>query len=207
MKLTCGVGINDADYRISILETIGYIDGKQKQKLIWRCPFYRAWKNMLTRCYSLKYQRKNPAYLGCTVVLEWHRFSVFKQWMELQEWQGNQLDKDLLIQGNKVYGPNYCVFVSRQVNSFMVDRKLHRGEWPLGVHQHTQNGNFVAHCRNPFEERTEHLGSFETPHQAHLAWVSRKLELAIQLADLQNNPTIAEALIRRYSSNEQGKTL
>ena len=42
-KLVCGVGINDADYVVTKQETIGYVDGKQKQKLIWRCPFYKTW--------------------------------------------------------------------------------------------------------------------------------------------------------------------
>ena len=39
-KLIYGVGTNDADYVVRRLETIGYVDGKQKQKLIWFCPYY-----------------------------------------------------------------------------------------------------------------------------------------------------------------------
>lgn len=40
-KLVCGVGINDADYVVKKQETIGYVNGKRKQKLIWVCPFYQ----------------------------------------------------------------------------------------------------------------------------------------------------------------------
>lgn len=46
-KLLYGVGINDADYVVQRKETIGYVDGEQKRKLIWICPFYQTWKSML----------------------------------------------------------------------------------------------------------------------------------------------------------------
>lgn len=70
-KLVHGVGINDADYVTQKLETIGYVNGKRKQKRVWICPFYRTWSNMLDRCYSFKYQERNKTYIGCTVTDEW----------------------------------------------------------------------------------------------------------------------------------------
>src|SRR5690606_1832927 len=126
-KLVCGVGVNDADYAIQKFETIGYVDGKQKQKLVWGCPYYRTWANMIERCYSDKTQNKNPTYKGCSVSEEWLTFSVFKNWMEKQDWEGNQLDKDLLFEGNRLYSPETCVFVSPMVNKFIIDRGAARG--------------------------------------------------------------------------------
>ena len=70
-KTVYGVGINDADYVVKKLETIGYIGGKRKQKLVWACPYYLAWKNMLERCYSAKLQESYPTYTDCTVSKEW----------------------------------------------------------------------------------------------------------------------------------------
>jgi hypothetical protein len=46
-KLVYGVGVNDANYNVNKYEII---DGKQK--LIWACPFYIKWRDMLKRCYS-----------------------------------------------------------------------------------------------------------------------------------------------------------
>ena len=60
-KLVCGVGINDTDYVTQKFATI-IVNGKRKQKRVWFCPFYRVWKNMLDRCYSTKFQDKNPTY-------------------------------------------------------------------------------------------------------------------------------------------------
>ena len=199
-KLVYGVGLNDADYVVQKKETIGYVDGKRKQKLVWKCPFYRVWKDMLTRCYSDKYQEKRPTYIGCTVTEEWLTFSVFKDWMEKQNWKGNQLDKDILFEGNKVYSAETCVFVTGMVNSFTIDCGVARGEWLIGVCWSKAAEKFQSQCRNPFSKKVEHLGYFTCEQQAHEAWLKRKLELAKELAAVQTDERVAKALVNRYSN-------
>lgn len=198
-KLVCGVGINDADYLVKKWETIN-TNGKRKRKLIWSCPFYLAWVNMLNRCYSTKYQDRKPTYSGCGVSEEWLTFSVFKNWMETQDWQDKQLDKDLLFEGNKVYSADTCVFVSGMVNSFTIDCGVTRGELPIGVSWEKGSNKFKSRCRNPFTEKQEYLGYFTCEQDAHQAWLKRKLELAKELAAMQTDPRVAEALINRYSN-------
>lgn len=200
-KLVCGIGINDADYVTQVKETVASVDGKRKQRLLWMCPFYLTWKGMLERCYSAKKQVECPTYVGCTVTTEWHRFSVFKAWMEKQDWEGNQLDKDLLQHSNKVYGPEHCVFVSRQVNVFMIENTANRGEWPLGVYWE-RTGKFRAQCCNPFTKKQDRLGRFPCPNEAHQAWLKKKREHAIALAAIQTDARIAKALLDRYASDE-----
>lgn len=197
-KLVYGAGINDADYAVKKQETIGYVNGKRKQKLIWACPYYQAWKDMLRRCYYTKAQERNPTYIGCTVAKEWHTFSNFKSWMEKQDWEGRQLDKDLLFEGNKIYSAETCVFVMQMVNKFTTDSGASRGEWLVGVDWNKQSEKFRAHCRNPFTNKKEYLGLFTNELQAHQAWRKRKLELAHELAAIQTDPRVAKALIERY---------
>lgn len=197
-KLVAGVGINDADYVVNVQETVGYVDGKRKRRTVWQCSFYRTWVNMLGRCYSSTVQNVNPTYVGCSVVEEWKTFSVFKAWMETQAWEGNQLDKDLLTPGNKVYGPEHCVFVSQAVNLFMTEGTAIRGEWPIGVSWDKRRRKFLACCgTNP--SRGGRLGIFSCPNQAHQAWLKRKRELAHELAALQTDPRVAKALVDRYA--------
>ena len=203
MKLVLGVGLNDADYVVKKWETIGYVDGKQKQKLIWFCPFYKTWASMLNRCYSTKLHERLPTYKGCSVSEEWLTFSVFKNWMEKQDWQDNQLDKDLLIEGNKVYSPETCVFVTQVVNLFTTERGASRGEWPIGVYWHKGANKFKSQCRNPFTKKREYLGYFTCEQEAHQVWLKRKLELAKELAEIQPDSRVAEALINRYSNYKQ----
>lgn len=198
-KLVYGVGVNDADYVVTKWETI-IVNDKQKKKLVWVCPFYRAWKGMLTRCYSTKYQDKQPTYIGCSVSKEWLNFSNFRAWMEKQNFEGMHLDKDLLIEENKVYSPETCVFVTKVVNSFATDSGAARGDCLIGVSWRKPTEKFQANCSNPFTKKLEYLGLFDCEQEAHEAWLKRKLELAKELAATQEDPRVAEALINRYSN-------
>lgn len=199
-KLVFGVGINDAGYVVRKWETVGYVDGKQKQKMVWICPFYRVWHSMLNRCYSSKYQESKPTYKGCSVSEEWLTFSNFRAWMVTQDWQGKQLDKDLLFEGNKVYSAEACAFVSHSVNSFTTDSGAARGDWLIGVSWDKGRGKFKSQCCNPLTKRREFLGRFTREQDAYDAWLKRKLELAKELAAMQTDPRVAEALIARYSN-------
>lgn len=60
------------------------------------CMFYRTWRGMIKRGYSDVFKDKNKSYKDVTVCKEWHLFSNFKKWMEQQDWEGKELDKDIL---------------------------------------------------------------------------------------------------------------
>ena len=48
--MVCGVGINDADYKVVNKEKFIDHNGNVCIRNI-TCPFYRAWADMLSRCY------------------------------------------------------------------------------------------------------------------------------------------------------------
>lgn len=155
---------------------------------------------MLCRCYSEIYQIKKPSYVGCSTVPEWHYFMTFRAWMLEQDWEGKQLDKDLLVNGNKVYGPDTCVFVDSMVNNFILERKNGRGEWPIGVSFKKERNKFVAQCSELLNNKYRHLGYFDSPEEAHKAWLTFKLEQAKLLASLQKDQKLAVALVKRYEN-------
>lgn len=192
-----GFGINDADYVVTVSETIGWDGNKQLTKLVWKCPFYSTWKSMIERCYSKKYLDKKPSYNGCSICEEWKYFSNFKSWMEKQDWEGNRLDKDLLIRGNRVYSPDTCIFVSQQVNSFITESQAARGDHPIGVSLRKSSGKFSASCRDG-AGKLKSLGYYETPEEAHQAWLAYKLEVAKELAAKQKDERVSKALLNRY---------
>ena len=198
-RLVYGVGINDADYVVQKNETI-VVNGVLKQKRVWICPYYLTWKSMLERCYSSKYQERWPTYKDCSVSDEWLTFSVFKCWMEKQDFEGMQLDKDLLFSGNKVYSKETCVFVTRVVNMFTLDSRASRGEWLIGVSWYKASSKFRSSCCNPFTKKQEHLGLFIDELEAHQAWLERKLELAHLLAAEQTDERVAKSLVERYTN-------
>ena len=102
-KTVYGIGINDADYPISITEDY---------HTTWRCPYYSVWSNMLKRCYDKSTQQKQKSYMTITVCEEWHTFSTFRLWMKTQDWKNKQIDKDLIVLSSKFYSPLTCCFIT-----------------------------------------------------------------------------------------------
>lgn len=194
-RLVRGVGHNDVAYPVY---SYNRVSGRQKR--LWVCPFYAAWKDMLDRCYSPKFHDRYPTYRGCSVEPSWLSLSEFSGWMVMQDHEGKHLDKDILAPGNKVYSPDTCVFIPTQLNNFLTDAGASRGEWPIGVCRYKRNGKFVSKCNNPFTGKYEHIGYFPCPDAAHKAWRARKHEHACAYADMQTDPRIAAALRSRYDA-------
>jgi hypothetical protein len=188
-NLICDIGVNDADYSVEFRSG--------SKKVI--CPIYRKWRDMIHRCYSKKAKERDQCYKDVSVCNEWLKFSNFKAWMQQQDWEGKELDKDLLVDGNKVYSPESCVFVDRVINVFLTDSALSRGSYLIGCYFDKQLLKFRARCSNPFSKKLESLGLYGSELDAHLAWKKRKHELACQLADLQTDERVAKALRYRYA--------
>ena len=188
-----GIGVNDAPYLTSSTNV-------PSSKMI-RCPFYRRWTNMLARCYSSKYHEKFPTYIECTVTDEWFTFSIFRLWMENQDWNGMELDKDILVPGNKVYAPEYCVFIPKSLNKLLTDSRAKRGDFPIGVCFDSREKKFRATCR--VNSKKNHLGHFSTPEAASLAYRQFKSSLIVEAAD--RYPKLKEGLLvhaDRYLNGE-----
>ena len=63
----------------------------------------KAWYAMLNRCYN-PLSNRAAAYKNCSVCDEWLTFSNFKRWFDEHHVEGYELDKDILVKGNRVYG-------------------------------------------------------------------------------------------------------
>lgn len=95
---------------------VGTTNGEPTSKGGFKLKSYVAWYGMLTRCYSTKYQEKHPTYLGCSVCQEWLHYPAFKYWFDLRYKEGYELDKDIKVEGNKLYSPETCLLVSHAEN-------------------------------------------------------------------------------------------
>ena len=201
-KLVFGVGVNDLPYRTRVYEYVTENGGKRIRKTVFRCKYYAAWENMLTRCYSKKSLERYPTYIGTSVCSEWLSATAFKEWMEQQDWDGKCLDKDIIVRGNKLYSPETCAFVLPATNSFVIASDASRGDYPVGVSLYKPTGEYRARCSNTFTREDEHLGLFLTPQEAHEAWRKRKQEIAQLVANTESDPRIVAALKKRYSFEE-----
>ena len=182
-----GVGINDADYMVHNKLGVKYVP----------CPYYTTWKSMIERSYSKRFQEIRPTYIGCSVTKEWLIFSNFRVWMKTQDWQGRQLDKDILVLGNKEYSPDTCIFVSGAINNLLTDSAAARGDLPLGVHLDKCSGMYVSMCHAGGSQ--EYLGKFITVDEAEYTYCIFKLDLikkAAQEEEAVNNSKLQQALLR-----------
>lgn len=170
-KAIFGVGANDAHYA-----TQPRVNGRQIKD-----PAYRTWVNMLVRAYNQKYHATRPTYSDVTVCKEWHSFSAFRAWWLANYREDWQLDKDLLMVGNREYGPDACIYIPCWLNSFTADCGASRGDLPIGVSIYKPTGKYQSHCNNQITGNRRRIGYFTTPEAAHEAWLKRKLELADQL--------------------------
>lgn len=195
-NIVCGVGINDADYRVTRSKFLGRDSkGRRRYKVLWVCPFYDRWKNMLERAYSTRFKKIYPTYEGVFVCEEWLLFSKFKAWMQTQDWEGKQLDKDILVKDNKEYSPYTCMFVSAKVNVFLLQRKNDRGQYLLGVYWYPRLNQFKAQISG---EVKQGLGYFDTEYEAHEAWHTAKLSLAKMLIESEGlTGRLADAILER----------
>lgn len=102
---------------------------------------YRLWYNMLRRCYCPKYHLDRPSYTNVCVCERWLVFENFlddlPQIPGYETWLSNKwvhLDKDMLHEGNKIYGPGLVHFVTAAENSAAIKFDLDN-----------KNGNPVRH--------------------------------------------------------------
>ncbi len=160
---------------------------------------YSRWSGILKRCYSDDYQIKKPTYKGCTVCDDWLNFQNFAEWFYLNypdDGDDYQIDKDLKVIGNKIYSPKTCMFVSSVVNSFTSDHGGARGELLIGACATKSPFLFSASCCNPFTGKQEQYRGFRSEIDAHMAWRSRKAEIAYELAMMQKSKDAMDSILR-----------
>lgn len=93
---------------------------------------YKKWYMMLYRCYDPLQLNRRPSYQNVFVCDAWLNFQNFAAWFELNNTKGKHLDKDILIDGNKIYSPETCLFVTQTENQEKASAKKFIFYSPLG---------------------------------------------------------------------------
>ncbi len=191
VRLICNNGIADPDYKVTRSEKT-----PNGWKIVWVCPLYDKWKSMIHRCYSGK------DYSNVTVCEEWLTFSNFKSWMEKQDWEGKELDKDLLTLGAKIYSPETCCFISRKLNSVLINLfRVRDSKYLMGVQEYPDRGAKRFKSQINMGEGTKFLGWFYSEQSAHRAWQEKKLEYLNSLDLPQEDRKILKVLIDKLTGD------
>lgn len=98
---------------------IGCGDHKSSDRYGKHTKAYACWTAIFQRCYEINRSYNNIRYEDCFVSKEWHNFQNFAEWYAKNYPKDSgdyQIDKDILVDGNRIYSPNFCKFVTRQEN-------------------------------------------------------------------------------------------
>lgn len=150
---------------------------------------YATWSGIIARCYDPKSKRKLPAYEGCSMVETWHNLQVFGRWYDENFYQipgeRMEIDKDILVKWNKIYGPETCVFVSRDMNRLLERRVRARGQHPIGVSWNKRDKYFEAYCS--YKGKRVHHTFHKTEMGAFLSYKNFKEQLLKNIAEEYKN--------------------
>lgn len=97
---------------------------------------YKTWYQVMNRCYNKKQADKRPAYVGiATACTEWLNYQNFAKWWYENYYEIDErldVDKDILVKGNKEYHPDKCLLVPQRIN-LMFTSKPNKYGLPTGV--------------------------------------------------------------------------
>lgn len=134
---------------------------------------YTSWASMLKRCFNTKVKNEHYTYKDVTCCKEWLYYPNFYEWLHSQEnfdnWLNGdrwELDKDILVKGNKIYSPETCCLAPHNVNSLFVKANRLRGNLPIGVSKYKNNyfALTIYGKRNNKSKTTQY--SYPTPEDA-----------------------------------------
>lgn len=158
---------------------IGYIGQGKYNTSYKKC--YKSWQRVVERGYSVKWKEKYPSYKDVTVDECWHNFQNFAEWFEKNYTEGFELDKDILVKGNKHYSPKTCCFVPSELNKCFTKREAKRGKYPIGVSFHKKLKRFITSLNRNGDIIL--LGYYDTPEEAFEVYKFAKESWVKELAN------------------------
>lgn len=146
-----------------------------------------AWHSMRYRISPNKINSRNYAYKDVTICDEWLIFDNFYQWFKENYREGWQIDKDILIKGNRLYCPECCCFVPAFINSLFTKSNKIRGEYPVGVDFHC--GRYRARLKKVVNHKRIRidLGYFDSPEEAFNAYKREREKYFREVAEEYKN--------------------
>lgn len=169
---------------------------------------YRTWSSLLNR--SLYHNTNKSCYDDIILCDEWKVYENFKKWYDehYYEIEGEEveLDKDLLIKGNKIYSPQTCLFVPQYINNILVNkskqtithRKTPKNQSPIdndilpvGVTWCNDKKKYRASIN--YHGKVKNLGRYNTIQEAFNTYKQAKEQYIKDVAE-QYKPYIPQVL-------------
>lgn len=148
---------------------------------------YDVWHSFLRRSYWKGYHASEKSYKDTTVCEAWKCFQTFAKWFyknyNSETMKGWDLDKDILVKGNKIYSPKTCCFVPLEINKFFCKTK----EGKLGLKVGVKINGSGFQCRVHINGERLTSKTFKTQEEAFFFYKTEKEEYAKVLAEKWKN--------------------
>lgn len=166
---------------------VGYVGvGEHKTSINGKeTPACKRWHGVLRRGFDTRVKEESPTYKDSSVCEEWHNFQNFAKWYDDNYYEVGgekmELDKDILVKGNKVYSPETCVFVPRTINLLFTKSDKARGNTPIGVCYIKRDNGYRAFCST--NGGHWHSQLFKTEREAFNAYKDFKEQYIKEVAE------------------------
>lgn len=148
-----------------------------------RTKIHAIWRHVNTRKRLTK-----PGYEGYTVSSEWrNNFDNFYNWYISQPYYAYKdkfklnVDKDLLILGNKHYSEETSVLLPQYINIYLNTLKNNKGYYFHSAHKRNKPWAIASRYTNSKGKRKYFTKYFKTEEEAHLAYLIFKIKDAEQV--------------------------
>lgn len=158
--------------------------GLDKSLIEENFKIYQVWCSMLQRCYSPTNDYVKRNYKDCEVSDYFKFFPQFLDWWKMKSDGISvdlQLDKDILVKGNRLYSETTCTLVPRDINMLLIKRNKARGKYPIGVTYCKTSKKYKAQL-SKFNVITN-LGFYEDIEGAFLAYKQAKEDYIKEVAN------------------------
>ena len=138
---------------------------------------YSIWNSIRQRCYNENIRHLTPSYQEVEMSENFKIYSYFKEWCNKQvgfDQEGWQLDKDILVKGNKLYSEDTCCFVPPEINTLFTKANRIRGKYPIGVYHDTSKVHKRFSARVSKNGKHKRFGSYLTPEEAFAVYKREK---------------------------------
>ena len=132
----------------------------------------------MQRCYSEEVHKNKSYYIPCTVDIEWLNFSNYREWHKKNSMGDRKvdLDKDVLVPGNTVYGTETCTLIPHFTNTIFESRGL---ETNIVLNNDTGKYDVTMSILGAKKE----VGSFDTHEEAQKGYIDYKQNYIKDIAE------------------------
>lgn len=149
---------------------------------------HHYWYKMLQRAYCPVYKKEHPTYEDVTVSPDWLNYQIFAEWCTKRKQYGNMgynLDKDIIVRGNKIYSEDRCTLVPQRINKLLITKTNVHSDTPLGVKRIKDKFDrvigYTATCHDNGKDL--YFGYYSNPVDAFFAYKAGKEALIKRVAD------------------------